>query len=48
MPLGSIIGAIAGPVVGKLLGGSSSSETTTTTEIDPWTKANIDQWETCT
>ena len=45
MGWGSVIGAIAGPVVGKLLGGSSSSETTTTTEIDPWTKANIDQWE---
>ena len=45
MALGSIIGAIAGPVLGKVLGGSGSSETTTKTEIDPWTKANIDQWE---
>jgi hypothetical protein len=45
MPLGSIIGAIAGPVLGKILGGDDATETTQKTEIDPWTKANIDQWE---
>lgn len=45
MPLGSLLGAIAGPIIGKVLGGDKATETTQKTEIDPWTKANIDQWE---
>lgn len=45
MSLGSLLGAIAGPILGKVLGGDKATETTQKTEIDPWTKANIDQWE---
>lgn len=44
--LGAIIGAVAPTVIGavanKALGGSATSSST---ELDPYTKANIDQWE---